>query len=76
MDDREVGELWRWGRQYAESNKKATWVRHSLDLIRKLVGERANSKLLSRSEMNPATRLAQALRDFNIDLATWEESDG
>jgi hypothetical protein len=66
MEDSEVGELWRRARKGLLASGKDEYVTEKL--IRKLVEERAQ-----RLAPGPHFQgfIPQALREFNIDPATW-----
>lgn len=86
MDDKEVGRLWHKRLMNLEADwpnrkgAKAFEMDMVIGLIRKLVEERRNSKLLFSQQtqkagflgfLSPKTAEESALRDFGIDPATW-----
>jgi hypothetical protein len=72
MKDDDVGELWRLARKYPNQPTMCS----IMDLIRKLVEERARVIYISPAEDGYHERqmsLDRALSDFRIDPATWSQ---
>lgn len=69
MDDKKVGELWR---NCLIGQKHGYAVQHEIDLIRKLVEERARSRESDGPWLGDFKVIDAALRDFGIDPGTFK----
>jgi len=72
MTDKEVGELWRRTQDHLTWPEPLLLEHNIVELIRKLVKDRTRLKeyITDRRCIGPCA-LAEALRDFSIDPATW-----